>query len=97
MEIESLVGLDSVNVIGYFIEGIDDDKLNKYVLHDVKRINELKNKISIYEKIRPLWTWDDHIETYLKMQWQRRRLGMKDVVWSVATKDNCLTVALVLE
>ena len=52
METGSPIGLDSESIIGYFIEGIDDDKSNKYALYGAKSINELRDKISIYEKIR---------------------------------------------
>ncbi|XP_049316423.1 uncharacterized protein LOC115065965 [Bactrocera dorsalis] len=52
MEIGSQVGLDEISLLAYFIQGIPDSKFNKAVLYQAKNIDELKDQIKIYEKIR---------------------------------------------
>ncbi|XP_049310898.1 uncharacterized protein LOC125778245 [Bactrocera dorsalis] len=52
MEIGKQINLDEASVIDYFIEGIPDSRFNKSLLYQAKNINDLKEQIKVYERIR---------------------------------------------
>ncbi|XP_037960480.1 uncharacterized protein LOC119689670 [Teleopsis dalmanni] len=52
IEIANQIQLDEMSIIDYFIEGIPDSRANKTILYQVTSMNDLKSKLSIYEKIR---------------------------------------------
>ncbi|XP_039968982.1 uncharacterized protein LOC120780799 [Bactrocera tryoni] len=52
MELEKPLGLDDSSLIEYFIEGIPDSRSNKSNLYQEKTIQDLKEQIKMYEKIR---------------------------------------------
>ncbi|XP_054091947.1 uncharacterized protein LOC128924132 [Zeugodacus cucurbitae] len=52
MEVGKQISLDEASIIDYFIEGVPDTKFNKAILYQAKNIEELKEQIKIYEKIR---------------------------------------------
>lgn len=52
LEIASQAEVDTRSVIQYIIEGIQDDPVNKTVLHGAKTIRELKERFVQYEAIR---------------------------------------------
>lgn len=52
LEIAAQADVDTPSVIRYIIEGIQDDAVNKTVLHGAKTIRELKEKFTQYEAIR---------------------------------------------
>ncbi|XP_049318244.1 uncharacterized protein LOC125780300, partial [Bactrocera dorsalis] len=52
MEVGKQISLDEESIIDYFIEGVPDTKFNKAILYQAKNIEELKEQIKIYEKIR---------------------------------------------
>lgn len=52
MELGKQVNLDEVSLIGYFIEGLPDSKPNKANLYQARNLRELKEQITVYEKIK---------------------------------------------
>ncbi|XP_054085435.1 uncharacterized protein LOC128921536 [Zeugodacus cucurbitae] len=52
MELGKPIGLDDSSLIEYFIEGIPDSRSNKSNLYQTKTIQDLKEQIKVYEKIR---------------------------------------------
>lgn len=52
MEIGKPINLDVQSLIDYFVEGIPDSRFNKANLYQAKTVEELKEQIRIYEKIR---------------------------------------------
>ncbi|XP_025268296.1 uncharacterized protein LOC112639222 [Camponotus floridanus] len=52
LEIAAQADVDTQSVIQYIIEGIQDDAVNKTVLHGAKTIRELKERFTRYEAIK---------------------------------------------
>ncbi|CAD7000810.1 unnamed protein product [Ceratitis capitata] len=52
MEIGKSINLDDKSLIEYFVEGIPDSRSNKSNLYQARSVEELKNQILIYEKVR---------------------------------------------
>jgi len=52
LQIAAQANVDTRSVIQYIIEGIQDDAVNKTILHGAKSIRELKEKFIQYEAIR---------------------------------------------
>jgi len=52
LEIAAQADVDTRSVIQYIIEGIQDDAVNKTILHGAKTIRELKERFTQYEAIR---------------------------------------------
>ncbi|XP_036347175.1 uncharacterized protein LOC118756523, partial [Rhagoletis pomonella] len=52
IEIGKQINLEEASIIDYFIEGIPDSKFNKTVLYQAKSVEDLKEQVKIYEKIR---------------------------------------------
>lgn len=52
MEIGKPIKLDEESLIQYFVEGIPDSKFGKSILYQASNIEDLKNKLKTYEKIR---------------------------------------------
>lgn len=52
LEIAAQANIDTPSVIRYIIEGIQDDAVNKTILHGAKTIRELKEKFVQYEAIK---------------------------------------------
>ena len=52
MGIGKPIELDDDSIIQYFIEGIQDSKFNKTILYQATSIDDLKDKLKVYEKIR---------------------------------------------
>lgn len=52
MEIGKPISLDVASLLDYFVEGIPDSRYNKAVLYQAKTVEQMKEQIKIYEKIR---------------------------------------------
>jgi len=52
MEIGKPANLDDPSLIEYFIEGIPDSRANKSNLYQARTLQELKEQLKVYEKIR---------------------------------------------
>ncbi|XP_075168733.1 uncharacterized protein LOC142240869 [Haematobia irritans] len=52
MELGKPIRLDDASLIHYFIDGIPDTKLGKGILYQARNIEDLKDKLKIYEQIR---------------------------------------------
>jgi len=52
LEIAAQADVDTRSVIQYIIEGVQDDPVNKTVLHGAKMIRELKERFIQYEAIK---------------------------------------------
>ena len=52
MEIGKPINLDVPSLLDYFVEGIPDSRFNKAILYQAKTVEQMKEQIKIYEKIR---------------------------------------------
>jgi len=52
LQIAAQADVDTRSVIQYIIEGIQDDAVNKTILHGAKTIRELKERFTQYEAIK---------------------------------------------
>lgn len=52
IELAKPIDVDEESIVEYFVDALNDDKTNKVILYEAKTIEELKNKLRTYEKVR---------------------------------------------
>jgi len=52
MEIGRTIKIDDESLIEYFVDGISDSRSNKSILYQARSVNDLQEKIRVYEKIK---------------------------------------------